>query len=54
MRTINEVAKETSQGLNRLVQQFIAGMRDIKLRDAGPFFHRQSGGISTRQVHGGR
>ena len=38
VRTINEVSKETSQGLNRLVQQFIAGMRDIKVRDAGPFF----------------
>jgi ATP-binding cassette, subfamily B, bacterial PglK len=53
VRTINEIAKETSQGLNRLVQQFIAGMRDIKLRNAGPFFIGKVDDISTRQVHAG-
>ena len=53
VRTINEVAKETSQGLNRLVQQFIAGMRDIKLRDAGPFFISKIDAISGRQVTAG-
>ncbi|HEY5778218.1 MAG TPA: ABC transporter ATP-binding protein [Terrimicrobiaceae bacterium] len=53
VRSINEVAKETSQGLNRLVQQFIAGMRDIKLRNAGPFFIDKVDGLSTRQVHAG-
>jgi ATP-binding cassette, subfamily B, bacterial PglK len=53
VRTINEVAKETSQGLNRLVQQFIAGMRDIKVRNAGPFFIDKVDHISTRQVHAG-
>ena len=50
VRVINEVAKETSQGLNRLVQQFIAGMRDIKLRNAGPYFVGKVEDISNRQV----
>ena len=50
VRTINEVAKETSQGLNRLVQQFIIGMRDIKLRDAGPYFIDKVDAISGRNV----
>ena len=40
VRTINEVSKETSQGLSRLVQQFHSGMRDIKLRDAGSLFYQ--------------
>ena len=53
VRVINEVSKQTSQGLNRLVQQFIAGMRDIKLRDAGPFFIGKVEEISDRQVHAG-
>ena len=53
VRTINEVGKEASQGLNRLVQQFIAGMRDIKLRDAGPFFISKIDAISGRQVTAG-
>ena len=50
VRVINEVAKETSQGLNRLVQQFIAGMRDIKLRHAGPYFIETIDAISSRYV----
>ena len=50
VRVINEVAKETSQGLNRLVQQFIAGMRDIKLRHAGPYFIEKIDAISSRYV----
>ena len=51
VRSINDVAKETSQGMNRLVQQLIAGMRDVKLRNAGPFFIEKVEGLSTRQVH---
>ena len=35
VRTINEVSKETHRSLSQLVKQFIAGMRDIKLRNAG-------------------
>ena len=50
VRTINEVFKEASQGLNRLVQQFIAGMRDIKLRGAGPFFLKRVDELSSDQV----
>ena len=50
VRTINEVSKETGQGLSRLVQQFIAGMRDIKLRGAGPFFLNKVEDLSTRGV----
>jgi ABC-type multidrug transport system fused ATPase/permease subunit len=50
VRTINAVGKETSQGLSRLVQQFIAGMRDIKLRGAGPFFLHRVDELSSRQV----
>ena len=50
VRTINEVFKEASQGLNRLVQQFIAGMRDIKLRGAGPFFLTRVDELSSHQV----
>ena len=53
VRTINEVAKETSQGLSRLVQQFIIGMRDIKLRDAGPYFINKIDTISSRSVNAG-
>jgi ABC-type multidrug transport system fused ATPase/permease subunit len=53
VRTINEVAKETSQSLSRLVQQFIIGMRDIKLRDAGPYFINNIGAVSTRSVKAG-
>ena len=51
VRSINEIAKETSQGMNRLVQQFIAGMRDVKLRNAGPFFIEKIDELSLRQVH---
>ena len=51
VRTINEVAKETSQGLSRLVQQFIAGMRDVKLRDSGPYFIDKIDAISSRNVN---
>ena len=50
VQSINEVSKETSQGMNRLVQQFINGMRDIKLRHAGPFFIEKIEQLSTRQV----
>jgi ATP-binding cassette, subfamily B, bacterial PglK len=50
VRSINEISKETSQGMNRLVQQFIAGMRDIKLRNAGPFFIEKVDRLSERQV----
>jgi ATP-binding cassette, subfamily B, bacterial PglK len=53
VRMINEVAKETSQGLSRLVQQFIAGMRDAKLRDAGPYFIDKIDAISGRNVKAG-
>jgi ABC-type multidrug transport system fused ATPase/permease subunit len=53
VRAINEVSKEASQSLNRLVQQFIAGMRDIKLRDAGAFFINKIDEISSRQVRAG-
>jgi ABC-type multidrug transport system fused ATPase/permease subunit len=53
VRTINEVGKEASQSLNRLVQQFIAGMRDIKLRNAGPYFVDKIDAISGRQVTAG-
>jgi ATP-binding cassette, subfamily B, bacterial PglK len=51
VQSINEISKETSQGMNRLVQQFISGMRDIKLRHAGPFFIEKIEQLSTRQVH---
>jgi ABC-type multidrug transport system fused ATPase/permease subunit len=51
VRSINEVSKEASQGMNRLIQQFISGMRDIKLRHAGPFFIGKIEQLSTRQVH---
>ena len=47
---INQVSKEASQSLNRFVQQFIIGMRDIKLRDAGMYFIRRIEDISSRQV----
>lgn len=50
VRTINEVGKEASQSLSRLVQQFISGMRDFKLRDAGSFFISKVDAISYRQV----
>jgi HlyD family secretion protein len=50
VRSINEVTRETSQGLSRLVQQFIAGMRDIKLRGAGPFFLNKVDYLSSNQV----
>jgi ABC-type multidrug transport system fused ATPase/permease subunit len=53
VRTINEVGKEASQSLNRFVQQFIAGMRDIKLRDAGPYFIDKIDAVSGRQVSAG-
>jgi ABC-type multidrug transport system fused ATPase/permease subunit len=53
VRTINEIGKEASRSLNRLVQQFIAGMRDIKLRNAGPFFISKIDAISDRQVRAG-
>ncbi len=53
VRTINEVGKETSRSLSRLIQQFIAGMRDIKLRNAGAFFINKIESISWRQVTAG-
>ena len=53
VRDINAIAKETSQNLSRLVQQFIAGMRDIKLRDAGPYFIQKIDEVSGRQVSAG-
>ncbi len=53
VRTINEIAKETSQGLSRLVQQFIIGMREIKLRDAGFYFVNNIDGVSSRSVKAG-
>jgi ABC-type multidrug transport system fused ATPase/permease subunit len=53
VRTINEVSRETSQGLSRLIQQFIAGMRDIKLRDAGSYFIDEVDAISSRYVKAG-
>ncbi len=53
VRAINEVSKETSQGLSRFVQQFIAGMREIKLRDAGPYFLERIEALSNRQVKAG-
>jgi ABC-type multidrug transport system fused ATPase/permease subunit len=53
VRTINEVSKETSQGLSRLVQQFIAGMRDIKLKGAGPYFLSKVDDLSIRGVKSG-
>ena len=53
VRAINEVSKETSQGLSRLVQQFIAGMREIKLRDAGHYFIERIEALSGRQVKSG-
>ena len=45
--------RRRARALNRLVQQFIAGMRDIKLRNAGPFFIDKVDDLSTRQVHAG-
>jgi len=53
VRAINEIGKEASQGLNRLVQQLIAGMREFKLRNAGPFFISKIDAISGRQVTAG-
>ena len=53
VRMINEVAKQTSQDLSRLVQQFITGMRDIKLRDAGPYFIDNIGAVSSRSAKAG-
>ena len=50
VRSINEVSRETSAGLSRLVQQFIAGMRDIKLRGSGPFFLSKVGDLSSNGV----
>jgi ABC-type multidrug transport system fused ATPase/permease subunit len=50
VRSINEVSRETSAGLSRLVQQFIAGMRDIKLRGAGPFFLSKVDDLSSQGV----
>ena len=53
VRSINETLKESSQGLSRLVQQFIAGMRDIKLRGAGPFFLNKVSELSSNGVRAG-
>ncbi len=53
VRAINAVSKETSQGLSRFVQQFIAGMREIKLRDAGHYFLERIEALSNRQVKSG-
>jgi ABC-type multidrug transport system fused ATPase/permease subunit len=53
VRTINEVQKGALQDLSRLVQQFIAGMRDIKLRDAGSHFIGKIDTISSRNVAAG-
>ena len=51
VRVINEVGKETSQGLSRLVHQFIVGMREIKLRNAGAYFIDKINSISHRNVN---
>ena len=53
VRTINEVSKETHRSLSQLVQQFIAGMRDIKLRNAGSYFIDKIDTISGRNVIAG-
>ena len=53
VRAINEVSKETGHGLSRFVQQFIAGMREIKLRDAGHYFIERIEALSNRQVKAG-
>jgi ABC-type multidrug transport system fused ATPase/permease subunit len=53
VRTINEVLKETHHSLSRLVQQFIAGMRDIKLRNAGSHFIGKIDTISNQGVIAG-
>lgn len=47
---INLTAKETGQNLSRFVQQFLAGMRDIKLRNAGPYFIGVAEDFSSRQA----
>ncbi|HEY5813703.1 MAG TPA: ABC transporter ATP-binding protein [Terrimicrobiaceae bacterium] len=47
---INEITKQSTQALSRLVQQFISGMRDIKLRDAGPYFIGKIEQVSSRWV----
>ena len=53
VRTINEVSKETHRSLSQLVQQFIAGMRDIKLRNVGSYFIDKIDMISGRNVIAG-
>ena len=53
VRTINQVGKDASQNISRLVQQFISGIRDFKLRDAGPFFINRVDAISGRLVKAG-
>ena len=53
VRGINDIAKEASQKLNRFVQQLIAGMRDVKLRDAGHYFISEIDAVSGRQVKAG-
>ena len=53
VRRINEISHQTSQGLSRLVQQFIAGMRDVKLRGAGPYFLSKVEELSLRGVKSG-
>ena len=50
VRAINDINKNTSQALSRLVQQFIVGMRDIKLRDAGQHFIQRVEVSSYQQV----
>ncbi len=53
VRTINEISKQASQNLSRLVQQFLSGMRDIKLRNAGSHFVGQIEEISERYAKTG-
>jgi ATP-binding cassette, subfamily B, bacterial PglK len=53
VRRINEISHQTSQGLSRLVQQLIAGMRDVKLRGAGPYFLSKVEELSMRGVKAG-
>ena len=47
------MSKETHRSLSQLVQQFIAGMRDIKLRNVGSYFIDKIDMISGRNVIAG-
>jgi ATP-binding cassette, subfamily B, bacterial PglK len=50
VRMINHISKETSQNLSRINQQFLLGIRDIKLRSAGGYFIDMAKSVSSRQV----